>query len=280
MKIISKVSAMQSFSLRSKRKDLSIGFVPTMGALHQGHLSLIKAAKKENDLVVVSIFVNPLQFGPKEDFKKYPRNLAQDIKWLKREGVDILFHPSVSDMYKDGDNSTVEVKGFDKVLCGARRPGHFKGVTTVVSKLFNIVMPDNAYFGLKDYQQQLIIRAMVKDLNHPVKIRSLPIVREKDGLAMSSRNRYLSNKQRVDAANIYRSLCQAKKLIRQGEKSNRIVAEIKKMIRNIPDAKVDYITMVDPDTLKKVERIRNRVLVALAIFIGKTRLIDNIIVNI
>ena len=265
---------------KAKKEDKTIGFVPTMGALHNGHLSLVKKAKKECDFVVVSIFVNPIQFGPKEDYKKYPRTFKEDKKLLLGY-TDLLFFPSVETMYKKDHSTFVEETDLSRFLCGASRSGHFRGVCTVVAKLFNIVEPDIAYFGKKDYQQALIIKRMVRDLNFKVKIKVLPIVREKDGLAMSSRNTYLNKEERKEAICLYKALNLAKNIIKEGERDPKIVIEkMKNLISSYSSAKIDYIKITDPYTLKDIEKIEKKVLVALAIFIGTTRLIDNILINV
>ena len=230
--------------------------------------------------MVVSIFVNPAQFGPGEDFKRYPRNFAADKEVCQKVKVDFLFAPRVKEIYPQGYCSYVRVKGLEDKLCGVFRPGHFQGVTTIVHKLFNIVQPDIAYFGQKDFQQAVIIKRMVRDLNIPVKIRVLPIVREKDGLAMSSRNKYLNRQQRKEALILFQSLQLAKEALKRGERNSaRIISRMKKMIERVPEAKIDYVSIVDPETLEDVRLVRGRVLVALAVRIGRARLIDNIITN-
>ncbi|MBU1148357.1 MAG: pantoate--beta-alanine ligase [Candidatus Omnitrophica bacterium] len=261
-----------------KRKNRTTGFVPTMGFLHEGHLSLIRRAKKDTDRVVVSIFVNPMQFGPKEDFKKYPRDLNCDLMLCRKEDVDIVFMPDAKTIYANGFSTYVNVEKLTESLCGASRPDHFKGVATVVAKLFNIVQPDIAYFGQKDAQQAIVIKKMVEDLNMTIKIKVMPIIREKDGLAMSSRNLYLSPQERKQAPSLYRSLKLAKSLYRNGERNSK---NIKKSMRNEilkhPHVKIDYVSIVDMKKLKPLNRISNKVLVAVAAKIGKTRLIDNTI---
>ncbi|MCD6539630.1 MAG: pantoate--beta-alanine ligase [Candidatus Omnitrophica bacterium] len=257
-------------------KNKKIGFVPTMGALHQGHLSLVKRAKKESDFVVVSIFVNPLQFGPQEDYKLYPRNFKKDEALLKKEGVDLIFYPTPKIMYLEGFSTYVEEVYLSRVLCGVSRPGHFKGVTTVVAKLFNIIEPDIAYFGQKDYQQAQIIKRMVRDLNFPIKIRVLPIVRDKDGLALSSRNSYLSSEERKSALVLFQSIRLAKNLVRRDIVESRlIIKEVKKLINSKKYTKIDYVEIVDPLTLQPLERIEKRGLLALGVYVGRARLIDN-----
>lgn len=265
---------------RLKRRGDIVGLVPTMGFLHKGHLSLIKRARRDSDCVVVSIFVNPTQFGPKEDFKDYPRDLKKDLTVCKRSGVDMVFVPGVRSMYPEGFSTYVNVEGLTEGLCGAKRPGHFRGVTTVVAKLFNIVSPDIAYFGQKDAQQVIVIKRMVEDLDMPVKIRVMPIVREKDGLAMSSRNIYLGRDSRKQAVSLYKSLRMARGLYKKGERdSKKIISRMRNLILREKDAEIDYIAIVDPETLMDVKKISGKTLVALAVRIGKTRLIDNVILN-
>ena len=263
---------------RSLRK--TVGLVPTMGSLHEGHLSLVRQSLKKADTTVVSIFVNPLQFGPREDFERYPRDQARDSAVLEREGVDILFQPGDNEMYPEGFRTMVEVGGLQDRLCGRSRPGHFKGVATVVLKLFNIVQPDLAFFGRKDAQQAIILRRMAEDLNLGVKIEVLPIVRENDGLALSSRNTYLSPDERRASRVLFGSLEEARRMWTRGEKASGPIRE--QMLRLIgaePLAKVDYVEIVDPKTLESVDRLEGDVLVALAVFVGRTRLIDNIVLE-
>lgn len=280
MLIIRKVKQMYQISRKLKKEGQSIGFVPTMGALHQGHASLIRQAVKDNNKVVVSIFVNPMQFGPREDFKKYPRDLKRDTQICRSSGTDVLFFPSVKEIYPDNFKTYVYVNGLDEGLCGKSRPGHFKGVTTVVSKLFNIVSPDNAYFGQKDAQQAVIIKKMVVDLNIPVKVKVMPTVREKNGLAMSSRNAYLSPGERRDALILSSALSLAKDLIKSGVRDTRfIISRIKGHIDSCKNAKIDYVSVVDGVTLEAIAHVKDKCLIALAVRIGKTRLIDNAIVN-
>jgi pantoate--beta-alanine ligase len=268
---------MQRLSNRLKSEGRSIGFVPTMGYLHKGHLSLVERSVKENDFTIASIFVNPIQFGPKEDFKKYPRDFKRDESMLKRAGVDALFYPAANRMYPDPYHGYVEVEELGDTLCGKSRPGHFKGVATVVTKLFNIVKPDIAYFGQKDAQQALIIDKMSKDLNMGIKIRAMPTVREKDGLAMSSRNTYLGAAERKEAAVLYKSLLLARQMINRGERSaQKIINRMKALIKQKKAAAIDYVEIVDAATLKPVKNIAGDILIALAVRIGNTRLIDNI----
>jgi len=283
MKVITLVSEMQSISKKLRFEGKTIGFVPTMGYLHEGHLSLVRASKSDCDVTVVSIFVNPIQFGPKEDLSKYPRDFERDKKLLEKEGVDFIFYPTEQEMYPKGFSTTINVEGVTKNLCGASRPGHFRGVTTVVGKLFNIVSPDKAYFGQKDYQQLITIKKMVKDLNFPIEIVGMPIVREKDGLAMSSRNTYLNAEERVSALCLYKSIILAKQLIADGERNvENILKSIEQLIKNTPFTKIDYIKFCDPETLEYIEEgeIKGRILLALAVFVGNTRLIDNAILEV
>jgi len=252
-----------------------------MGALHEGHLSLVRAARSTSDQVVASIFVNPTQFGPNEDFSRYPRNLKEDCALLEREGVDIVFAPLVEEMYPAGADATwVVVEAMSNRLCGRSRPGHFRGVTTVVSKLFHIVEPDLAFFGQKDAAQVAIIRRMVRDLNMPVTIEVCPIVREADGLALSSRNAYLSAPERKRALTLYRSLLRARAIFDQGEReTGKLVAAAKTEFVGEPAVRLDYFEIVDPHTLEPEPMIRKRALAAVAAFVGTTRLIDNILLE-
>jgi pantoate--beta-alanine ligase len=271
---------MAQLSAKSSHLGQRVGFVPTMGALHAGHLSLMHKARQENDLVVVSIFVNPLQFAPQEDFKQYPRNLKQDILLCRQSGVDIIFSPQVQSMYPDGYKTYVEVSCLSDVLCGRSRPGHFKAVATVVTKLFNIVRPDIAYFGQKDAQQAVIVRKLVKDLNLPLKIRVMPTVREKNGLALSSRNLYLGPGERKSGRVLNAALRLAKKLIAGGIRdSGQIIQEMRTLINKEKNVKIDYLAVVDRDSLLPLKKISGSVLIALAVYLGKTRLIDNAVVR-
>jgi pantoate--beta-alanine ligase len=279
--LVKKPEEMTRISKEVLKSSKTIGFVPTMGYLHEGHLSLVRRARKENDFVVVSIFVNPIQFGPSEDYERYPRDLERDLKLLEECEVDVVFNPSVSDMYPEGFSTFVEVKGITEVLCGAKRPGHFRGVCTVVAKLFNIVKPTRAYFGKKDYQQLKVIERMVKDLNFDVEIVGCPIVREKDGLAMSSRNVYLNPEERKSATVLYRSLKLASDLYRKGEKDPNVYRKkMEELIKSEPHVKkIDYIEIVDGETLKPVKEVKEGTLIALAVFVGNARLIDNWLVG-
>jgi pantoate--beta-alanine ligase len=280
MKIIHKIKDMMSLSDDFRKQNKIIGFVPTMGYLHEGHLSLIRRAKQECDITVVSIFVNPIQFGKNEDFDRYPRDLQRDLDMMKDLNVDVVFNPSSEEMYPKGYSTFVDIESnITKTLCGKSRPGHFKGVATVVTKLFNIITPHKAYFGQKDAQQCVVIKKMVNDLNMKVDIVVCPTVREKDGLAMSSRNTYLSGRERRIAPVLYKTLQMAQRMIELGEKdSKKILKEMSKKINKYRSIKIDYISIVDPETLEDIEIISGKVLIALAVKIGKTRLIDNIII--
>lgn len=279
MQIICKVEEIKEVIHHAKRKDKIVGLVPTMGFLHEGHLTLMREAKKSCDLVVASIFVNPLQFAPNEDYEVYPRDLGRDSILAESAGVDILFTPGVDDMYPAGLQQMltfVDVKLITDKLCGASRPGHFRGVTTVVTKLFNIVEPHVAYFGQKDAQQVSVIKRMVNDLNINVRIVSVPIVRESDGLALSSRNVYLNPAEREAALILNKSLKLALSKLEGGErKAGKIKREIEKVIKAEPLATVDYIAITNPDTIEEWDDINGPALIALAVKIGKTRLIDN-----
>ncbi len=280
MRVVTTIKALRFLISRVRSGGKRIGFVPTMGYFHDGHLSLVRQSKKENDLTVVSIFVNPKQFGPKEDLKNYPRNRKNDEKLAKKENVDIIFYPSVDDMYPMGYLTSVEVEALSNRLCGASRLGHFKGVTTVVAKLINIVAPDVMYLGQKDAQQALIIRKMVDDLNFPVKVKVMPTVRERDGLAMSSRNSYLTHQERREAVVLYRSLCEARQRIRAGERdAAKIIQLVRRAIGGSSKSVIDYVECVDANNLNTVGKISGEVLIAVAVFFGKARLIDNVIVD-
>jgi len=271
---------MHSYSIKAKRRGKSIGLVPTMGYLHEGHLSLVEAARKKADLVVVSIFVNPAQFGPGEDFSRYPRDLNHDKKLLSNFEVDVLFLPGAPEMFSGEHRSYLEIEALSKKMCGRSRPTHFRGVATVVAKLFNIVAPDYAFFGEKDFQQLVIIKRMVKDLNFPSQIIGLPTVREFDGLALSSRNKYLKPKERKTAAVLYQALSLAKKEIEKGEKNpQKILARMRSLISAAPGVRLDYIVIAHPETLEELKKIRGKVLVALAAYLGKARLIDNMVIE-
>ncbi|MDK2900201.1 MAG: pantoate--beta-alanine ligase [Thermosipho sp. (in: thermotogales)] len=278
MKVIEKIEEMKKISKEILESKKAIGFVPTMGFLHEGHLSLVKAAKSENDITVVSIFVNPTQFGPNEDYNNYPRDLERDLSMLKDMEVDYVFVPSVEEMYPDSFSTYVEEIKLSRFLCGASRPGHFRGVCTVVTKLFNIVKPTRAYFGQKDAQQFRVLRRMVRDLNMDVELVEMPIVREPDGLALSSRNTYLNDEERKEAVRLYKSLLKAKELIESGEKDVEIIKNEMKKILTHPLLRIDYIEIVDEENLEPVEKIDRRVIIAIAVFVGRARLIDNMII--
>ena len=261
-----------------KREGKSVGFVPTMGYLHEGHKSLIDAARRENDKVVVSIFVNPMQFGPTEDLDSYPRDLNRDAKLCEDAGVDIIFHPEADEMYADGFCSYVDMNGLTTELCGKTRPIHFRGVQTVVLKLFHIVTPDRAYFGQKDAQQLAVIKRMVKDLNVDTEIIGCPIIREEDGLAKSSRNIYLTPEERKAAVVLSKAVKLGQDMIADGERdAAKIVGEMKKLISAEPLATIDYVEMVNMDTMQSIEKAEGHVLCAMAVKFGKARLIDNFI---
>ena len=277
MEIVNSAKDMQGLAEGCRLEGKEIGFVPTMGYLHEGHLSLVRQAKKDNDVVIVSIFVNPLQFAPNEDYESYPRDIKRDEELLKKEGVDVLFYPSVQDMYPDGFQTYVQVENLTKVLEGRSRPTHFRGVTTVVLKLFNITKPHRAYFGKKDAQQLIVIKRMVRDLNLDVEIVGMPIVREEDGLAMSSRNKYLNDEERKQAVCLYRALRRAEELIKGGVyDAERIKKEMEDVIKLYPLAEIDYISINRISDLEELDRVEDgNTLVSLAVRIGKTRLIDN-----
>lgn len=280
MKLIRTIDEMRAFRSATRKSSKCIGLVPTMGALHEGHLSLVRAAREKSDVVAVSIFVNPTQFGPNEDFAKYPRNLERDSEMLDRAHVDVIFVPSVEDMYPAGAITWVTVEEMGDRLCGKSRPGHFRGVTTIVAKLFNIVEPDVAFFGQKDAAQVAIIGRMVKDLNMPVAIEVCPIIRELDGLALSSRNAYLNPEEHKAALVLHRALQLAQKLFESGERNSaKLVAAGKQEFDSEPSGRLDYFEIVDLDSLEPITTISNRALIAVAGFIGNTRLIDNIIVD-
>jgi pantoate--beta-alanine ligase len=278
-RMIETISGIQSFVAACRKAGKNVGFVPTMGAFHEGHLTLMREARRNNGAVIVSIFVNPIQFTAGEDYDRYPRRLEQDTKMAASEGVDILFAPSVAEMYPKGFDTYVDQTDLPAKLCGETRVGHFRGVMTIVTKLFNIVKPDTAYFGQKDYQQSLIIRRTVTDLNLEVSVKVLPTVREEDGVAMSSRNVYLGPKQRKDATCLIQALRHAEDLVNNGESSaSSVSGEMRKLIRKVKGTRVEYIAIVNSETLEPVKEIKGRTLIALAVRIGKARLIDNIIV--
>ncbi|MBN1504661.1 MAG: pantoate--beta-alanine ligase [Candidatus Eisenbacteria bacterium] len=277
MKTISKIAGMRRWSEAARAKGRRVAFVPTMGCLHEGHLSLVRKARREADLVVVSIFVNPLQFGPKEDFKRYPRNLRRDAGLARREGCDALFVPSPREMYPAGYRTRVTVEGTEEVLCGRSRPGHFSGVATVVLKLVNVVWPDVLLLGQKDAQQAVVIKRMLQDLNAGVRVVVCPTVREKDGLAVSSRNSYLSADERRRALGLSRSLFLARRLVRTGERRAAvIIAGMRKVLSEAGVTDVDYLEILDAAELTPLRRLDGDVLIAAAARVGRTRLIDNV----
>jgi pantoate--beta-alanine ligase len=278
-RFIETISGIQAYVSACRKAGKRVGFVPTMGAFHAGHLSLMREARRNNGAVIVSIFVNPIQFTAGEDFDRYPRRLEQDTRMAESEGVDVIFSPSVAEMYPKGFDTFVDQTDLPAKLCGEFRVGHFRGVMTIVTKLFNIVRPDVAYFGQKDYQQSLIIRRTATDLNLDVDIKVLPTVREEDDVAMSSRNIYLGPKQRKDATCLIHALRRAEDLVKGGVNSAaKVSAEMKRLIHKVKGTRVEYIAIVNSDTLEPVKEIKGRTLIALAVRIGKARLIDNILV--
>jgi pantoate--beta-alanine ligase len=280
VKIIKDPKEMHQFAFKAKARGKTIALVPTMGYLHEGHLSLIGAARAKADILVVSIFINPTQFSPSDDLASYPRDLKHDLKQLKNFEVDILFTPTTEQIYNPDHKTFIDVTGLAKRLCGVSRPSHFRGVATIVAKLFNLVLPDFAFFGEKDYQQQLIIKAMARDLNFPIEVISLPIVREYDGLAMSSRNKYLAAKEREQATILYKALCVAKEEIEKGEQNvHKVLFKMRSLIGTNPSIRLDYAAIVNPETLEEAKNLKGRVLVAIAAHLGKARLIDNLIIE-
>ena len=278
MVILKKIDEVRAQVKEWKKQGLTVGLVPTMGYLHEGHQSLIKKSVEQNDRTVVSVFVNPIQFGPNEDLESYPRDLEADAKLCESTGADIIFNPEPEEMYKDGFCSFVNMTGLPDALCGLTRPVHFKGVCTVVNKLFNIVKPDRAYFGEKDAQQLAIIMRMVKDLNMDIEIVGCPLLREADGLAKSSRNIYLTPEERKAAVILSKSVALGKKMVAEGEKdAKKIVTAMKELINSEPLATIDYVEMVDMDTMKAIDEVKGQVLCAMAVKFGKARLIDNFI---
>ncbi len=280
MKIIRTIDEMKAWSRRTRREGIVLGLVPTMGYLHEGHLRLVRESLNTCDRTVVSIFVNPKQFRPNEDLESYPRNLETDREKLERLGVDVLFAPSEGEMYPEGYKTYVNVEEITDHLCGKSRPGFFRGVTTIVLKLFHIIQPDRAFFGEKDRQQLEVIRKMVRDLNLDVQIAKLPIIREPDGLAMSSRNQYLEADDRKSALALHQALEHARRLVEEGESSARkIRSEVREIIEKQDQARVDYISVCDPEKFEELERIQGEAVVALAVHIGKARLIDNCLIE-
>lgn len=281
MEIVKDVREMQVQAGFLRNEGKEIGFVPTMGYLHEGHLTLLRRAREENDIVVLSIFVNPTQFGAGEDYEKYPRDTEGDLAKASEIGTDIAFLPEVKEMYPAGYATYANVEGSTERLCGRSRPGHFRGVTTVVLKLFHLVQPHRAYFGEKDYQQLVVVKKMVSDLNLDLQIIGCPTVRESDGLAMSSRNAYLNPQERLSALCLSSSLAKAEELIKGGEKRSQfIINEIYRLIDREPGAQIDYVAICHPETLEDLESIESRALIALAVKIGPARLIDNRLVKV
>ncbi|MDU4952718.1 MULTISPECIES: pantoate--beta-alanine ligase [Clostridium] len=274
MKVSKTVDEVRLITKQWRAEGYTVGLVPTMGYLHEGHGSLIERCRKENDKVIVSIFVNPTQFGANEDLGAYPRDFERDKDLCEKLGCDLIFHPEPSEMYVD-PHAYVNINGLSDYLCGKSRPVHFKGVCTVVSKLFNIVHPHNAYFGEKDAQQLAIIKKMVKDLNFDVNVVGCPIVREEDGLAKSSRNAYLSEEERKSALCLSRAIKKGQEIIRNSKKASEVIDAMKAIVNDEKDAKIDYIEVVDAVTMQPISEIKGNVLVAMAVYIGKTRLIDN-----
>jgi len=280
MKLIRDMKEMQKLAQSTHRQGRRIGFVPTMGALHQGHLSLMEHLRNKCDLLVVSIYVNPTQFAPGEDLEKYPRNLQEDLTKCEDAGVDVVFAPPDRQMYPPGFSTYVNVEKLTEVLCGASRPLHFRGVTTVVAKLFNIVQPDVTVFGQKDYQQAIVIKRMVADLNWETEILVAPIVREADGLAMSSRNRYLSSEERDSALMLFQALTRAYQKIKDGERSaEKLKQAMRQIITSSHQNRIDYISVVNGESLQEIENIKGDTLLAVAVYVGQTRLIDNLLIT-
>ena len=279
MKIVETVKEVREQVKEWKKQGLTVGFVPTMGYLHEGHKSLMDAARKDNDKVVVSIFVNPMQFGPTEDLATYPRDLDHDAALCESAGVDLIFHPEPEEMYEKDFCSFVDMTGLTEGLCGKTRPIHFRGVCTVVNKFFNIVTPDRAYFGQKDGQQLAVIKRMVRDLNMDIEIIGCPIVREEDGLAKSSRNTYLSPEERKAALILSKTVALGKELAKTEKDANKVVEAMEKNIETEPMAKIDYVEAVDALSMEPVEKLEGTCMLAMAVYIGKTRLIDNTLIN-
>jgi pantoate--beta-alanine ligase len=280
MEVIATVKEMRRRSEQLRQEGKTIAFVPTMGYLHEGHLALMREGKDRGDILIISIFVNPTQFGPEEDYEKYPRDMQRDLKLAQKVGVDIVFTPSAREMYPDNFQTHVEVERVTQHLCGISRPGHFRGVTTIVAKLFNIVKPHLALFGRKDYQQLVTIKRMVEDLNMDIEIIGIPTARERDGLAMSSRNTYLSPKKRKEAASLYRALRKGEELFRQGERNAAVIlTAVRGIIEEAKPTTIDYVKICDAHTLEDIEEIKGEATIAVAVQIGKTRLIDNLIIK-
>jgi len=280
MEVAKTIQTVRNLVKAARSESKKIGFVPTMGALHIGHISLIEAAVQQTDFVVVSIFVNPTQFEPGGDFKKYPRPFGKDLEICRKKGVDLVFAPTPQEMYPMENLAWVNVEKLTEPLCGQFRPRHFLGVTTVCAKLFNIVLPNIAFFGQKDAQQAIVIKRMVADLNMPLEVVVCPTIREQDGLAVSSRNQYLTSQQRKDAALIYKSLQKCQEMIESGAaETQEIIAEMREIINQIPSGRIEYISIVDAETLESIKQVEGKVLAAVAIRIGSARLIDNIPVD-
>ncbi|MCR4955384.1 MAG: pantoate--beta-alanine ligase [Lachnospiraceae bacterium] len=280
MQLVTTIQEVRDIVKQWKKEDLTVGFVPTMGYLHEGHASLMKEARKRDDKVVVSVFVNPMQFGPSEDLDSYPRDINADSKLCEEMGVDLIFHPEPSEMYHDDFCSFTDINGLSNHLCGLSRPIHFRGVCTVLNKLFNIVMPDRAYFGQKDAQQAAIVKQFVKDLNLPLEIVRCPIIREADGLAKSSRNTYLSAEERKAALILSKAIFLGQELVEKGETSaKKVTDQMTDLIKTEPLADIEYVTAVNGLTMEEVDEIKDPTLVAIAVRIGKTRLIDNFVVE-
>jgi pantoate--beta-alanine ligase len=280
MKVLAAPGAVQLLALEARSAARSVGLVPTMGALHDGHLSLVRAARRQNDVVITSVFVNPTQFGPQEDLNRYPRDLEGDLRKLKGETVDLVWAPSEEDVYPPGYQTFIRVEGLENRLDGASRPGHFRGVATVVAKLFHVCLPHRAYFGQKDAAQVAVVRRMVRDLNFPLEVVVCPIVREPDGLAMSSRNVYLSPGDRRAATVLYRSLCAVEARYAAGERSGAVLQQyLTAGVAAEPRARLDYAAVVNPDTLEPVETVTGAALAAVAAWFGGTRLIDNVLLG-
>lgn len=280
MREITSVKEAHQFALKAKSHGRRVGFVPTMGALHEGHLSLIAEARKQCEIVMVSIFVNPIQFGPNEGFNNYPRDQKKDKKLLKDIGIDALFIPKAGEIFPDGFRTYVEVEGLSARLCGRSRPGHFRGVATIIVKLFNIIMPDAAFFGEKDYQQLQIIKRLARDLNYPIEICPVPTVREFDGLALSSRNRHLNTQEKRAATILYKALSLAKAEIEAGEKDLRkVITRMRSLIGSEPAVRIDYIELVDPLTLEERRGVQGKMVALIAAHLGRTRLIDNLMIQ-
>ena len=281
MEVIETIEAVREKVKAARKKGKKIGLVPTMGAFHRGHISLIERAVKDCDFVVVSIFINPTQFGHGEDFEKYPRDFDADIEACRKAGVDLVFAPSTEQMYAAENLTWVNVEKLTDTLCGQFRPGHFRGVTTVCAKLFNIVQPDIAFFGRKDAQQAIVIKRMVADLNMPLKFVICPTIRDTDGLALSSRNQYLTEQQRKDATLIYKSLQECEKMLKAGVTSTKeVITQMRSILYQAPSINIEYVGIVDAETLQHLDHITGKILAAIAVKIGPARLIDNILVDV